>query len=294
MLNARTNQAAGLAHFRAESSPMPAEASSLLSRTSVDRPFRVVPILSALPGVGRRTLLRQLILADLRSGGQPLALDEDADTLAHLFGLANHARSDLIQHLDGHETFESLISQSGEGIRAISAELGLASLALRPVALARFLDHVANRVDRISTLWINARAARDGVVTALAELGAEALIVTTTDTDAMTATYQLAKRMSAQRMLQLRVLYNCATAEQAARAHEGLSEAAQRFIGLRIDCLGSVPFDPLLAASPPGVRRRAMSLTAAGRARPALDRVLRELNRVVPPSPHSTFEQSNV
>lgn len=297
MLNHRTHQATGLAQWRS-----PADRQDDLSDTGAFasagvlgkavRPFRVIPVLSALPGVGQRTLFRQLVLADLKSGGRPLALDEEAAVLGGLFGLARTQRPDLLAHLEGQVAFESLVGTSSEGVRVIGAEQGLAALAVRPVALARFLDQLAARQDRITTLWINARGSRDGIVTALAELGTEALVITTTDTDAMTATYQLAKRLSARQMMQLRVLYNCATAEQAVRAHEGLADAAQRFIGLRIDCLGSVPFDPLLVregAAPPGVIRRPLHLAAAGGSRPAIDRVLRELNRVTPPSSHATY-----
>ncbi|MDX2218623.1 MAG: hypothetical protein SF172_06320 [Burkholderiales bacterium] len=260
------------------------------------RPFRVIPVLSALRGVGQRTLFRQMVLADLKSGGRPLALDEEDAVLSGLFGLTAADRPDLLAHLDGHVPFEALVGTSAEGARTISARKGLASLALRPVALARFLDQMAARPERITTLWINARASRDGVISALAELGTEAVVVTTPDSDAMTASYQLAKRLSARQMMQLRILYNCATAEQGTRAHEGLADAAQRFIGLRIDCLGSVPFDPLLlreGAPPPGVSRRPLHLATAGGSRPAIERVLRELNRVTPPSSHATYANAS-
>lgn len=305
MLNARKHQASGLAQLRdATHLPVNPSSPSALAGVGPDatprgtrRPFRVIPVLSALPGVGQRTLLRQMLVADMKSGGRPIAMDEEDSVLGDLFELARTNRPDLLAHLDGHVAFESLVGTSAEGVRVIGAELGFASLAMRPVALARFLDQLAARAERISTLWINARASREGVVSALAELGTEALVITTTDTDAMTATYQLVKRLSARRMMQLRVLYNCATAEQAARAHEGLADAAQRFIGLRIDCLGSVPFDPLLVregTAPPGVSRRPLHLAAAGGSRAALERVLRELNRVTPPCAHSTFEPSIV
>lgn len=258
MLNAHTHQAAGLMNLKAAS-------------------LQVVPLLSAHPGVGRRTLMRQLALAELRRARRPLLIDEEGGQLARR--LEVHPQGDLQDCLDGHASLGSLTLLTREGLPVLAGERGLASLAMRPQALARWLATLPQQVPAPSLMLIHARSGQGGVVQTLAELGVPAVLVTTTEADAVTATYQLAKRLSAQALMSLGVLYNRATVEQAMRAHEGLADAAQRFLGLRLDYLGSVPYDPQLAGLPPGVRRRPVPLSAAGSVRPACDRLLNQLQR---------------
>lgn len=259
MLNVNAHQAAGLVQL----------ASNALS---------VVPILSGHAGVGRRTLIRHLGLAELRRGKRPLLLDEAGGQLARRMEV--HPLGDLQDCLDGHATLPSLWQVTKDGLPVLAGERGLANLALRPEALARWLATVPQQPGAPSLMLIHARAGQGGVVQAMGELGLPALLVTTTEADAVTATYQLAKRLSAQSLMSLGVVYNRATVEQAQRAHEGLADAAQRFLGLRLDYLGSVPYDPLLASLPPGVRRRPVPLSAAGSVRPACDRLLNQLLRI--------------
>jgi MinD-like ATPase involved in chromosome partitioning or flagellar assembly len=258
MLDARTHQAVGLMNLRAPA-------------------IQVVPMLSAHAGVGRRTLMRHLALAELRRARRPLLIDEESGQLARRVEV--HPTGDLQDCLDGHAPLESLWQITRDGLPVLAGERGLAALAMRPQALARWLATLPQQPAAPSLMLIHARSGQGGVVQALAELGVPAVLVTTTEADAITATYQLAKRLSAHALMSLGVLYNLATVEQAMRAHEGLADAAQRFLGLRLDYLGSAPYDPLLAGLPPGVRRRPVPLSAAGSVRPACDRLLNQLQR---------------
>src|SRR5438046_2648615 len=214
-------------------------------------------------GVGKTNVTANLAVALARQGERVCVLDADLG-LANLdvvFGLV--PRLSLLDVLRGERRLAEVIVDGPAGVRVIPAASGCEELtALGPAERLRILDEVDALDEALDVLLVDAAAGISQNVLHFTAAAADALVVITPEPTALTDAYALIKVLAARYgRREFLIAVNMATgAVDAEAAFARLARVAERFLRVRLEYQGYVPYDD---AVPRAVREQLPVLLAA-------------------------------
>src|SRR5207249_4124767 len=214
-------------------------------------------------GVGKTNVTANLAVALARQGERVCVLDADLGlaNLDVLFGLA--PRLSLLDVLRGERRLAEVIVDGPAGVRVIPAVSGCEELtALGPAERLRLLDEVDALDEALDVLLVDAAAGISQNVLHFTAAAADALVVITPEPTALTDAYALMKVLAARygRREFLITVNMAAGAVDAEAAFVRLARVAERFLRVRLEYQGYVPYDD---AVPRAVREQLPVLLAA-------------------------------
>jgi flagellar biosynthesis protein FlhG len=225
--------------------------------------LRVIAVASGKGGVGKTNVTANLAVALARMGERVCVLDADLGlaNLDVLFGLS--PRLSLLDVLRGERRLAEVIIDGPAGVRIIPAASGCEELtALAPGDRLRLLDEVDTLDETVDVLLVDTAAGISSNVLHFTAAAADALFVITPEPTALTDAYALMKVLAGRYgQREFLVAVNMAAgAADAQAAFVRLDRVAERFLGVRLEYQGYVPFD---AAVPRAVREQLPVLLAA-------------------------------
>ncbi len=207
---------------------------------------RVIAIASGKGGVGKTSLTANLAVTLARQGQRVCVLDADLG-LANLdvvYGLS--PKESLLHVLRGDRRLADVIVDGPAGVRVIPAASGIAELtALGAREQQTLLDAVEELDGSLDVLLVDTAAGISSNVLYFAAAASEVLVVITPEPTALTDAYALVKVLSTKHAVRdFSVVVNMARgAADAGAAFRRLARAAERFLRVRLEYQGYVPFD---------------------------------------------------
>jgi len=230
------------------------QAATLRAQTPIitlhDERSRMIAVTGGKGGVGKSTIAINLAVTYSRRRGRVLALDGDAGMadLNILLGVA--PERSLLDVVRGVPADEVLIE--AHGIHLIPALNGSYALAnLDDVARRRIFDGVAALGQRFDTLVIDTPAGLGQNAVAFAGVAADVIIVATPEPLSLADAYACMKVLRTRAGLQRAfVIPNAVrTPQEADEVVDRLRTLNDRFLGVELEELPAVPFDPAVRAA---------------------------------------------
>jgi flagellar biosynthesis protein FlhG len=217
---------------------------------------RIIAVASGKGGVGKTNVAANLAVALARRGQRVCVLDADLGlaNLDVLLGLS--PKLNLLHVLRAERRLAEVIIEGPAGVRIIPAASGFEELtALGPTERLRLLDEVDALGSSLDVLLVDTAAGISSNVLYFTAAAAEVLIVLTPEPTALTDAYALVKVLAARygRREFLVVVNMAAGAADAEAAFGRLARVAERFLRVRLEYQGYVPFDE---AMPRAVRQQ--------------------------------------
>jgi len=228
-------------------------------------PPRVIAVTSGKGGVGKSNVAANLALAFARRGERVCILDADLG-LANvdvLFGLSPH--KSVLHVLRGECRLADVIIEGPGGVRIVPAASGFSELtALGATDRLGLLAEVDALDGSFDVLLVDTGAGISDNVLYFAAAAAETLVVVTPEPTAITDAYALIKVLATRHgRRDFLVLVNmAANATDAQAAFTRLARVAARFLRVRVEYAGYIPFDD--AVSQAVRQQRPLLLTAPG------------------------------
>ena len=207
---------------------------------------RVIAVASGKGGVGKTSVTANLAVMLARQGRRVCVLDADLG-LANLdvvYGLS--PRESLLHVLRGDRRLADVIVEGPAGVRVIPSASGIAELtALGAREQQTLLDAVEELDGTLDVLLVDTAAGISSNVLYFAAAAAEVLVVITPEPTALTDAYALVKVLSTRHAVRdFSVVVNMARgAADATAAFRRLARAAERFLRVRLEYQGYVPYD---------------------------------------------------
>jgi flagellar biosynthesis protein FlhG len=208
--------------------------------------MRVIAVASGKGGVGKTNLVANLAVELARSGKRVCVLDAD-------LGLANvdvvlglTPRESMLQVLRGERRLADVIVDGPAGVRIIPAASGVEELtALSATDRLRLLDEVDALSGSLDVLLVDTAAGISSNVLYFTAAAAEVLVVVTAEPTALTDAYALIKVLAARygRTEFLVAVNMASSAADAEAAFRRLARVSERFLRVRLEYQGYVPFD---------------------------------------------------
>jgi flagellar biosynthesis protein FlhG len=209
-------------------------------------PVRVVAVASGKGGVGKTNLTANLAVALSRQGRRVCVLDADLG-LANLdvvFGLT--PEWSLLHVLRGERRLSEVMVEGPAGVRIIPAASGFEELtALPPADRMRLLDEVDGLDGSLDVLLVDSAAGISTNVLYFSAAASDTLVVITPEPTALTDAYALVKLLASRygRREFLVAVNMAAGSADAEKAFERLARVSERFLRVRLEYLGYVPYD---------------------------------------------------
>jgi flagellar biosynthesis protein FlhG len=228
----------------------------MTDRGPVRRPLRIIAVASGKGGVGKTNVTANLAVALARRGERVCVLDADLGlaNLDVLFGLSPAAS--LLHVVRGERRLAEVVVDGPAGVRVIPAASGFEELTvLPPAARLRLLDEVDQLEGSVDVLLVDTAAGISPNVLYFTAAAAEVLIVITPEPTALTDAYALVKVLAARygRREFLVTVNMAAGPADGEAAFARLARVAERFLRVRLEFQGSVPWDD---AVPRAIRRQ--------------------------------------
>jgi len=225
----------------------PGESATVATRPSA---LRVVAVASGKGGVGKTNVSANLAIAFGRQGKRVWLLDADLG-LANvdvLFGLS--PRLSLFDVLRADHSLADVVLDGPAGVRIIPAASGVEELtALGAADRLRLLGLIDTLEPQPDVLLVDTAAGISPNVLFFAAAAADVLIVVTPEPTALTDAYALMKVLAARhRRREFLVVVNMAAG--SADAHSAfvrLARVAERFLHVRVEYQGWIPYDDAVA-----------------------------------------------
>jgi len=208
--------------------------------------LRVLAIASGKGGVGKTNVTANLAVALAQKGRRVCVLDADLGlaNMDVLFGLS--PEWSLLHVLRGEKRLAEVLVDGPGGIRIIPAASGFEELTrLSPDDRLRLLDEVDSLDGAFDTLLIDSAAGISANVLYFAAAAADALVVITPEPTSLTDAYALVKVLATKYgRREFLVTVNMANgAADAEAAFARLARVTERFLRVRLEYHGYVPFD---------------------------------------------------
>lgn len=237
---------------------------------------RVIAVASGKGGVGKTNLTANLAVTLAERGLRVWVLDADLG-LANLDVVYGVRPAHTLEHvLRGERRLAEAVVEGPAGVRLVPAARGTAELtALTPAEQLAVLDEVDALDGEIDVLLIDVAPGISSNVLYFAAAAGETVIVTTPEPTALADAYALMKVLHARwERHEFPVLVNmAANADDAAVAFDRLVRVAARFLPVRLELAGWVPYDgavpravraqtPVVLAAPDAPASRAIAAVA--------------------------------
>lgn len=223
-----------------------------LRRMFQQRPIKVMAVASGKGGVGKTNISVNISVAMAATGKEVVLFDAD-------MGLANvdvllglQPRVNLQHVIDGMHTIEETILRGPAGLSIIPAASGVARMAnLGPDDYYRMIQAFNHLSIAFDVLVIDAAAGISENVIGFLGGAHEVMIVVCDEPASITDAYALIKVLSRERdMIRFHVIANMVqNANEGRMLFRKLDLVCQRFLGVGLDYMGTVPFDPYLRKS---------------------------------------------
>jgi len=223
-----------------------AETAAAAAAAQAGAPLRIIAVASGKGGVGKTNVTANLAVALARLGQRVCVLDADLGlaNLDVLLGLS--PKLSLLHVLRGERRLAEVIVEGPAGVRIIPAASGFQELtALAPAERLLLLDEVDALDASVDVLLIDTAAGISENVLYFTAAAADALIVITPEPTALTDAYALVKVLAARygrRDFLVAVNMAAGTADAEA-AFARLARVAERFLRIRLEYQGYVPYD---------------------------------------------------
>jgi len=225
--------------------------------------LRVLAIASGKGGVGKTNVTANLAVALAQRGQRVCVLDADLGlaNMDVLFGLS--PEWSLLHVLRGEKRLAEVMVDGPGGIRIIPAASGFDELtSLGSDDRLRLLDEVDSLDGTFDTLLIDSAAGISANVLYFAAAAADALVVITPEPTSLTDAYAFVKVLATKYgRREFLVTVNMASgAADAEAAFARLAKVTERFLRVRLEYQGYVPYDDAVSRA---VRQQLPSVLAA-------------------------------
>ncbi len=207
---------------------------------------RTIAITSGKGGVGKTNITANLAIALRRMNKNVLVFDADLG-LSNIDVIFNLATRYNIKHLfTGEKRLKDLIVEGPEGIRILPASSGIQELtSLDEFQRLRLIEEFEAFDDPIDFLLIDTSSGISSNVAFFCMAAQDIIIVTSPEPTAMTDAYALIKVLFTRyQEKEFKILVNSVRSEEeATEVYRRLSKAAERFLSISLDYIGSIPYD---------------------------------------------------
>lgn len=211
-------------------------------------PIQVMAITGGKGGVGKTSISVNLGLALAESGKRVLLLDAD-------LGLANvdvllgvKADKTIADVMNGHCDLRDIMIRTESGLRVIPAASGIQSVVnMSPQQHAGIIHAFSELAEDIDVLMIDTAAGISDSVISFVRAAQEIVIVLCDEPSSMTDAYALIKLLNRDcQKRDFRVIANMTRSPaEGQRLFNKFSAVAQRFLDIRLQYAGDVPFDDM-------------------------------------------------
>jgi len=213
---------------------------------------RVMAVTSGKGGVGKTTVVTNLAVAMARRGKRVIVLDADLG-LANIDVLLGLNPSYTLLHvLSGERQLTEVTVTGPAGIRIIPAATGIEELTrLTTRERLLLLEQIEALDGQFDVLLIDTAAGISSNVLYFNMAAHEVIVLVTPEPTSLTDAYALMKLLATRHSVRrFSVLVNQAAGDgEARRTYAQLARVAERFIGVSLDYVGSIPFDDAVRRS---------------------------------------------
>jgi flagellar biosynthesis protein FlhG len=211
-----------------------------------------IAVASGKGGVGKTNVVANLAIAMRKQGSRVLIVDADLG-LSNIDVLLQLAPKHTIQHmLTGERSLRDVIVDGPHGIKILPAGSGVQELtALNEFQRLKILEEFDAYPEAIDVVLIDTGAGISENVAFFCVAAQETVIVTTPEPTSITGAYALMKVLSTRYQEKaFRVLVNAVRdPREGFDVFTRLSRAAETFLTLSLDYLGSIPYDEAIPRS---------------------------------------------
>lgn len=212
-------------------------------------PVRVMAVASGKGGVGKTSISVNLAACLAKSGKAVMLMDADLGLANVDVQLGLHPEFDLSHVINGEKTLDEIILEGPLGIRIVPAASGLGHMADLSVAEhAGLIQAFSELQEPVDYLIIDTAAGISENVMTFSKASQDIIVVVCDEPASLTDAYALIKVLNQEhKVTNFRILCNRVSDNlQGKRLFMTLSRAAEKFINVSLNYLGSIPEDPRL------------------------------------------------
>jgi len=222
------------------------EDSAPIKKAKKAKPVRVIAVASGKGGVGKTNVSVNLSVALSKMGNRVLLMDADMGLANVDIMLGIQAKYNLAHVLNGEKTLVEIMADAPGGFKIIPASSGDSRMAqLSPAENAGIINAFSEIDSFLDVLIIDTAAGIADSVVSYCRASQEVVVVVTDEPASMTDAYALIKVLSREHSLtKFNLLANMTRTEKHGKdLYDKFSNVCEKFLDVRIDYLGTVPFD---------------------------------------------------
>ena len=222
------------------------EDSAPIKKVKKAKPVRVIAVASGKGGVGKTNVSVNLSVALSKMGNRVLLMDADMGLANVDIMLGIQAKYNLAHVLNGEKTLVEIMADAPGGFKIIPASSGDSRMAqLSPAENAGIINAFSEIDSFLDVLIIDTAAGIADSVISYCRASQEVVVVVTDEPASMTDAYALIKVLSREHSLtKFNLLANMTRTEKHGKdLYDKFSNVCEKFLDVRIEYLGTVPFD---------------------------------------------------
>ena len=222
------------------------EDSAPIKKVKESKPVRVIAVASGKGGVGKTNVSVNLSVALSKMGNRVLLMDADMGLANVDIMLGIQTKYNLAHVLNGEKTLVEIMADAPGGFKIIPASSGDSRMAqLSPAENAGIINAFSEIDSFLDVLIIDTAAGIADSVVSYCRASQEVVVVVTDEPASMTDAYALIKVLSREHNLtKFNLLANMTRTEKHGKdLYDKFSNVCEKFLDVRIEYLGTVPFD---------------------------------------------------
>lgn len=222
------------------------EDSAPIKKAKKAKPVRVIAVASGKGGVGKTNVSVNLSVALSKMGNRVLLMDADMGLANVDIMLGIQTKYNLAHVLNGEKTLVEIMADAPGGFKIIPASSGDSRMAqLSPAENAGIINAFSEIDSFLDVLIIDTAAGIADSVVSYCRASQEVVVVVTDEPASMTDAYALIKVLSREHNLtKFNLLANMTRTEKHGKdLYDKFSNVCEKFLDVRIEYLGTVPFD---------------------------------------------------